>query len=76
MHNHALLRAIKEQLPEIAVDSTNALGVDPDFLEAMMFAWLADKTLKQEPLDLTLITGAKRPSVLGAIYASSITPLL
>jgi anhydro-N-acetylmuramic acid kinase len=76
VHNHALLRAIKEQLPEIAVDNTNALGVDPDFLEAMMFAWLADKTLKQESLDLTLITGAKRPSVLGAIYASGIMPLL
>ena len=76
VHNHALLRAIKAQLPEIVVDSTNALGIDPAFLEAMMFAWLADKTLKQEPSDLSLITGAKCPSVLGAIYASGIMPLL
>lgn len=70
VHNRTLLRAIQQQLPECHVASTQSLGVDPDFLEAMMFAWLADKTLKHMPLDCTYITGAKRVSVLGAIYAN------
>ena len=69
VHNNALLHAMRSQLPNIVVDSTQSLGVDPDFLEAMMFAWLADKTLRYIPLDLTRITGAKSPSVLGAVYA-------
>lgn len=70
VHNGALLCAIKQQLSELPVESTQSFGVSPDFLEAMMFAWLADKTLKQVPLDCTHITGAKRKGVLGAVYAS------
>ena len=68
VHNTTLLHAIRSQLTGIQVDSTHAFGVDPDFLEAMMFAWLADKTVNQVPVDLTGITGARYPVVLGAIY--------
>ena len=69
-HNIALMRALSEQLPQIKVDSTSAFGVDPDFIEAMMFAWLAEKTINQKPVDLRHITGAKKASVLGVIYTS------
>ncbi len=68
VHNAALLQAIRTQLPELQVKSTQSFGVDPDFLEAMMFAWFADKTINQIPVDLTGITGAKSPAILGAIY--------
>lgn len=68
VHNTALLDVIRQQLPALQVESSQYFGVDPDFLEAMMFAWLADKTIHQIPVDLTGITGAKRPAVLGAIY--------
>ena len=67
-HNLALMRALSEELPQIKVDSTLAFGVDPDFIEAMMFAWLAEKAINQKPLDLRHITGAKKASVLGVIY--------
>lgn len=70
VHNGVLLGMMQEQLPELAVESTQSLGVSPDFLEAMMFAWLADKTLKRIPLDCTPITGAKRAGVLGVVYAA------
>ncbi len=69
VHNHALLKALSAQLPDQVVASTSAIGVDPDFLEAMMFAWLAAQTVNQIPIDLTRITGAKHPAILGAIYA-------
>lgn len=70
VHNAILLETIRSQLPELQVESTQFFGVDPDFLEAMMFAWLADKTINQIPVDLTGITGAKSPAILGAIYAA------
>jgi len=67
-HNTTLLRALRQQIPSIMVESTQAFGVDPDYIEAMMFAWLAEKTLQQIPVDLRHITGAKTPAILGAIY--------
>jgi anhydro-N-acetylmuramic acid kinase len=71
-HNTFLQTRLKFHLPGLQMGSTQALGVDPDFLEAMMFAWLAEKTLNHTPLDLRQITGAKKSAVLGAIYAAGI----
>lgn len=69
VHNAMLLDAIRVRLLNLQVVSSQVLGVDPDFLEAMMFAWLADKTIRKIPVDLTRITGASRASILGAVYA-------
>lgn len=67
-HNRALHKALIQQLPSVQVESTESMGVNPDFLEAMMFAWLAEKTLNQIPVDLTRITAARKSAILGAIY--------
>lgn len=72
VHNTALIEALSKQLPHLPLDSTTALGVDPDYLEAMMFAWLADKAITRTPLDLTSITGATHAAILGAIYAGGL----
>jgi len=45
-----------------------AHGVDPDFVEAMTFAWLARETLSGRPGNLHEATGAAGPRVLGGIY--------
>jgi anhydro-N-acetylmuramic acid kinase len=34
----------------------------------MAFAWLAKKCVLREPLDLSGVTGARHPCILGAIY--------
>lgn len=73
VHNHTLLEALSAKLPDHLVRSTKAMGVDPDFLEAMMFAWFAAQAINQIPLDLSHITGAKHPAILGAIYARGLT---
>ncbi|MDP3704667.1 MAG: anhydro-N-acetylmuramic acid kinase [Legionellaceae bacterium] len=70
-HNQELLRVLKAQLPGVDVGSTQSLGVNPDYLEAMMFAWLADKTITHTPLDLSSITGSRKSAILGAIYPYS-----
>jgi anhydro-N-acetylmuramic acid kinase len=55
-------------LPGVEVASTAALGVDPDYVEAMAFAWLAHRTLARRPGNLPAVTGAAKPAVLGAVY--------
>jgi anhydro-N-acetylmuramic acid kinase len=68
VHNASLMAALQHELPTVLVQSTQSMGVHPDFLEAMMFAWLADKTINHALVDLRQITGSRHPSILGAIY--------
>ncbi len=67
-HNQALIKVLASYLPTHSVDTTEAVGIHPDYIEAMMFAWLAKQTLSHKPVDLTGITGASKPAILGAIY--------
>ena len=72
MHNPLLMQRIAARLPETAIESTAAHGLDPDFVEAMAFAWLARETLAGRPGNLPAVTGARGPRVLGAIYQGAI----
>jgi len=69
VHNATLLARLGEVLPAIVVQSTAALGVDPDLVEAMAFAWLARETLVGRPGNLPEVTGARGLRVLGAIHS-------
>jgi anhydro-N-acetylmuramic acid kinase len=71
--NLALLNMLTVQLSNTLVQTTQAMSIDPDFLEAMMFAWLAEKTLNHVPLDMRQITGAQYPAILGVIYPRGLT---
>jgi anhydro-N-acetylmuramic acid kinase len=68
VHNPRLLRAIATRLPGMVVESTAVHGVDPDFVEAMGFAWLARQTLAGRPGNLPGVTGARGPRVLGTVH--------
>lgn len=68
VHNPVLLARIAARLPGVAVESTALHGVDPDFVEAMGFAWLARETLAGRPGNLPTVTGASAPRILGAIH--------
>lgn len=68
VHNGALMQALQHAIPALKVMSTQALDVNPDFLEAMMFAWLAHQNLTATKLDLRTITGAQKQVLLGAVY--------
>jgi anhydro-N-acetylmuramic acid kinase len=67
-HNTALLNRIQELLPDSEVASTAKLGISPDWVEAMTFAWLARQRLEAIPQDTRSITGAERPVILGSVY--------
>lgn len=69
VHNAALMDALREALPDVGIDTTAALGLDPDFVEAVGFAWLARARLEKIPGNLPSVTGARGPRILGGIYA-------
>jgi anhydro-N-acetylmuramic acid kinase len=62
------MQRIRARLPGIKVETTAALGIDPDWVEALAFAWLARQTLHHAPGNLPLVTGARGERILGAIY--------
>ncbi len=68
VHNPALMARLAAWLPDAIVESTAAHGLDPDFVEAMGFAWLARETLVGRPGNLPSVSGAKGPRVLGVVY--------
>jgi anhydro-N-acetylmuramic acid kinase len=67
-HNADLMNRLGLALSNVRIGSTEALGVHPDWVEAMAFAWLAHRTLTATPGNLPAVTGAAGPRVLGAIY--------
>ena len=73
VHNQHLINTLTKQLSHYSVKSIQTYHIDPDALEAMMFAWLAKQTLAKQNLDLTSITGGQRSSILGGILLFLIT---
>ncbi|TDK20349.1 anhydro-N-acetylmuramic acid kinase [Luteimonas aestuarii] len=69
VHNSRLMKALADALPECSVESTAAHDIDPDFVEAMGFAWLARQTLLGLPGNVPSVTGADAVRVLGGVYA-------
>lgn len=70
-HNRQLRTRLASLLQPHYVGDTNALGLDPDWLEAVAFAWLAYRTLNRESGNIPEVTGAKGFRPLGAIYWGS-----
>ena len=52
----------------VHVRSTTAVGVPPDQVEALAFAWLASAFVARRAGNLPAVTGAAGPRVLGALY--------
>ena len=67
-HNQTLMRRLSQLLPQCLVQSTAAYGVDPDWVEAIAFAWLAHCCLEGIAANRPSVTGARGLRVLGAIY--------
>jgi len=69
VHNEYLINLLEHSLKSSpSVLSTKSAGIDPDWMEAIAFSWLAKQTLEKKTGNLPLVTGAKGPRILGAIY--------
>jgi anhydro-N-acetylmuramic acid kinase len=68
-YNGVLLRDLADALGGgIPVASTETLGVAPNRVEALAFAWLGYRFLRRQPGNLPAVTGAAGPRILGALY--------
>ena len=67
--NAFLMRLLQQQLQgRASVQSTAVLGVAPQHVEALAFAWLARRFDLRLPGNLPAVTGARGLRVLGALY--------
>lgn len=66
--NPLLMSRLQALMPEHVVSDTNVLDIDPMFVEAIAFAWLAEQRMLEKPVALKNVTGAKRNAILGCVY--------
>lgn len=70
--NSALLDCLQRELlahgSSATVASTETLGIAPNHVEALAFAWLAGRFTARLPGNLPTVTGARGARVLGALY--------
>jgi anhydro-N-acetylmuramic acid kinase len=67
-HNPRLLDAIARGVSPSPVASTQTLGLDPDYVEAVAFAWFASRTLEGLTSNSPGVTGARGLRILGGVY--------
>jgi anhydro-N-acetylmuramic acid kinase len=67
-HNRALMTRLRALAHPARIASTAELGIAPDWMEAMAFAWLARQCLHRRAGNLPQVTGASGERILGAIY--------
>lgn len=71
VHNTALIKMIEERLEHTACETTHVAGIDPDWVEATAFAWLAKAYIENRPGNVPSATGASHEVILGAYYPGS-----
>ncbi len=67
--NLHLMDRLQARLQGRSVSTTAEFGLDPDWVEAAAFAWLAKETIAGRPIDLPAITGSSKAAILGGIYS-------
>ena len=71
--NTALMNLLKVKAKNIfkqplEVATSESVGIDPQLVEGLAFAWLAWAHKEKRPANLPAVTGAKGPRILGACY--------
>jgi anhydro-N-acetylmuramic acid kinase len=71
--NNALMNLLKVKAQHLfkqalEISTSDAVGIDPQLVEGLAFAWLAWAHKEKRPANLPAVTGAKGPRILGAYY--------
>lgn len=75
-NNGHVMKRLQVRLPGWHVMSTASKGIDPQWIEALAFAWLARQMVSGLPGNLPAVTGAGGRRILGAYHpATTGTPL-
>lgn len=69
-HNGVLMASLANKIANCRVTTTESLGIHPDWVEAVAFAWMARETIEGRKINTGPFTGAREPVMLGGIYSS------
>lgn len=72
--NADLMTRLGRACPGIRIETTAALGAEPQAVEAVAFAWLAERRVRLLPGNLPSVTGARGLRILGALHAAPTAP--
>lgn len=67
-HNGHLMKRLQHHLPQCEVLTTAARGIDPDWMEAILMAWIARQYCLNKTSNLPSVTGARSSVRLGVRY--------
>ncbi|MFM8898907.1 MAG: anhydro-N-acetylmuramic acid kinase [Burkholderiales bacterium] len=70
-YNDALMAALTQALPGVAIHTTADLGLPPEQVEAAAFAWLAWAHKHRVAGNVPAVTGASGSRILGALYPTA-----
>lgn len=66
--NRELMNRLRQLLPQYTITTTSELGMDPQWVEGIAFAWLAMRFDHRLSGNLPAVTGASRTAVLGSLF--------
>lgn len=69
VNNSYLIERLQAHLPKHTINSSQMMGIDPHWMEAMAFAWLAKQRINHCPGNASSVTGAQGGRILGGWYA-------
>lgn len=64
-----LQNTLQKENSNLVLGSTEELGILPDWVEAIAFAWLAKQRVDNKPSNLPVVTGAREAVLLGEIFS-------
>ena len=66
--NRLMMQRLAEHLTPWQISTTRDFGLDPDYVEAAAFAWLAYRRMHNQSGNVPEVTGAQKAISLGAIF--------
>lgn len=66
--NKYFVEQLARALENKPIQSTEAYGIPPKWMEAMAFAWLAKQHVENKPGNIPSVTGADKPVKLGKLF--------
>lgn len=70
--NWHLIHRLRAMMPGVEIQTTADFGLEPAWVEAATFAWLAYRTIHGKAGNLPDVTGARKDAILGGVYAPAL----
>jgi anhydro-N-acetylmuramic acid kinase len=68
VRNATLMTALAGEVAPRPLVTSSELGIEPDHVESLAFAWLARRCRRRETGSIPAVTGARGARIIGAIY--------